>query len=80
MRDWSNKQWGAVIGFLVIFSAALIGVGVTALAVLVGVLGYFVGKFLDGELSLQELQDRAQGRTRYPDQTQQGRARPPRVE
>lgn len=79
MQGWTNKQWGALIGFLVIFSAALVGVGITALAVLVAVLGYFVGKFLDGELNLQEIQDRAQGRTRYPEQPQ-GPPRPPRVD
>lgn len=76
MQGWTNKQWGALIGFVVIFSAALIGVGVTALAVLAAVAGYFVGKFLDGELNLQEIQDRAQGRTRYPEQP----PRPPRVD
>lgn len=68
-----------MIGFLVIFSAALVGVGITALAVLAGIVGYFVGKFLDGELNLQEIQDRAQGRTRYPEQPQ-GPPRPPRVD
>lgn len=77
MHGWNNKQWGALIGFLVIFSAGLVGVGVTAIAVLVAILGYFIGKFLDGELSLQEIQDRAQGRTRYPEQ---GPPRPPRVD
>lgn len=78
MHVWTNKQWGALIGFLVIFSIGLVGVGITALAVLAAILGYFVGKFLDGELSLQEIQDRAQGRTRYPEQGQA--PRPPRVD
>lgn len=79
MNGWSNKRWGALVGFLVIFSAGLVGVGVTALAVLAAILGYLVGKFLDGELSLQQIQDRAQGRTRYPEQGQ-GPTRPPRVD
>lgn len=83
MRGWTNKQWGALIGFLVILSAGLVGVGITALAILAAILGYLVGKFLDGELSLQELQDRAQGRTRYPNQgpnQAQGPPRAPRVD
>lgn len=67
-----------MIGFLVIFSAGLVGVGVTAVAVLAAILGYFIGKFLDGELSLQEIQDRAQGRTRSPEQGSP--SRPPRVD
>lgn len=79
MHGWTNKQWCALIGFLVILSAGLVGVGVTALAILAAILGYFVGKFLDGELNLQEIQDRAQGRTRYPEQGQ-GPPRPPRVD
>jgi uncharacterized membrane protein len=62
MATWTYKQWGAVIGALVVFSIALIGVGPTALAVIFGVIGYFVGKFLDGELDLQDIQERAQGR------------------
>lgn len=79
MHVWTNKQWGALIGFLIVISVGLVGVGLTALAVLAAILGYFVGKFLDGELSLQEIQDRAQGRTRYPEQ-RQGPPRPPRVD
>lgn len=79
MHGWTNKQWGALIGFLIILSAGLVGVGITALAILAAILGYLVGKFLDGELSLQEIQDRAQGRTRYPNQSQ-GPPRAPRVE
>jgi hypothetical protein len=39
-----------------------IGAGATALVVLGGVVGYFVGKFLDGELDLEEVRARAQGR------------------
>ena len=43
------------------FSIALVGFGETALVVLFGVIGYFVGKFLDGELDVQDIQQRAQG-------------------
>ncbi len=62
MAIWTYKQWGALIGALVVFSVALVGVGPTAVAVIFGVIGYFVGKFLDGELNLQDIQQRAQGR------------------
>ena len=55
------KQWGALIGALVAFSVALIGLGETVWVVIFGVIGYFVGKFLDGELSVQDIQQRAQG-------------------
>ena len=64
MTIWTYKQWGALIGALVMFSIALVGLGDTALVVIFGVIGYFVGKFLDGELNLQDIQQRAQGRDR----------------
>lgn len=64
MITWSYKQWGAVIGALIVFSIALVGIGETALVVIFGVVGYFIGKFLDGELDLQDIQQRAQGRDR----------------
>jgi len=62
MATWTYKQWGALIGALVVFSIALVGIGETALVVIFGVIGYFVGKFLDGELNLQDIQQRAQQR------------------
>lgn len=62
MATWTYKQWGALIGALVVFSIALVGIGETALVVIFGVIGYFVGKFLDGELDLQDVRERAQGR------------------
>ena len=61
MTTWTYKQWGAVIGALVMFSIALVGFGETALVAIFGVIGYFVGKFLDGELTVQDIQQRAQG-------------------
>ena len=64
MATWTYKQWGALIGALVVFSIALVGIGETALVVIFCVIGYFVGKFLDGELNLQDIQQRAQGRDR----------------
>lgn len=64
MATWTNKQWGALIGGLVVFLIALIGLGPTALVVLAAVIGYFIGKFLDGEIDVEDLQARAQGRDR----------------
>ncbi len=78
MITWTSKHWGAVIGALIVFSASIIGIGLTALAVLAGILGYLIGKFLDGELDLADLQDRAQGRTREP--VQERSNVPPRVQ
>ena len=63
MTTWTNKHWGALIGALVVFSISLIGFGETALVVLFGVLGYFVGKFLDGEIDPEDIRARAQGRS-----------------
>ena len=61
MTTWTYKQWGAVTGALVMFSIALVGFGETALVAIFGVIGYLVGKFLDGELTVQDIQQRAQG-------------------
>ncbi|MBV9454649.1 MAG: DUF2273 domain-containing protein [Rubrobacter sp.] len=62
MIHWTNKQWGALIGALAMFSIVLVGFGGTALVVLFGVLGYLVGKFLDGELDLEDIRERSQRR------------------
>ncbi|MBA4115165.1 MAG: hypothetical protein H0X71_01750 [Rubrobacter sp.] len=62
MVTWTNKQWGAVIGAVVLLVIAWLGVGAAALVVLGGVVGYFVGSFLDGELDLSDIQRRAQRR------------------
>ena len=62
MTTWTYKHWGALIGALVVFSIALVGIGETALVVIFGIIGYFVGKFLDGELNLHDIQKRTQGR------------------
>ena len=62
MVTWTYKHWGALIGFLVVFSSDLIGVGATALGVLFALAGYLIGRFLDGELDLEDIRARAQGR------------------
>jgi uncharacterized protein YcfJ len=64
VATWTNKQWGAVIGGIVIFLLAVYGIGVAALVVLAAIIGYFIGKFLDGEIDVEEVQARAQGRSR----------------
>jgi uncharacterized membrane protein len=66
MINWTNKQWGAVIGSLVMFSIVLVGFEETVIVVLFGVLGYFVGKFLDGEIDIEDLRERSQRRRRGP--------------
>lgn len=63
MATWTNKQWGAVIGGLIVFLIAIIGIGYAALVVIGAVVGYFVGRYLDGEIDLEDLRARAQGRS-----------------
>lgn len=60
MSRWSNKQYGAVAGFLLIVLVSVIGLGTTALAIVFGVLGYFIGSYLDGEFDLEDIRVRAQ--------------------
>jgi hypothetical protein len=62
MATWTNKQWGALIAGLVVFLIALLGVGEAALVVLFAVIGYFIGKYLDGEIDAEDIRARAQGR------------------
>lgn len=62
MATWTNKHWGAAIGVLLVFLIAFIGWGPTALAILIGLIGYLIGKFLDGEIDLEDIRARAQGR------------------
>lgn len=62
MATWTNKHWGAAIGVLLVFFITFLGWGPTALAVLIGLIGYSIGKFLDGEIDLEDIRARAQGR------------------
>ncbi len=62
MVTWTNKHWGALIGALLLLVIAWLGFGAAALVVLGGVVGYFVGSFLDGELDLSDFQRRTQRR------------------
>lgn len=62
MANWTNKHWGALIGGLLVFLIAWIGIGITALIVVFAVIGYFIGKYLDGEVDLEQVRARAQGR------------------
>jgi uncharacterized membrane protein len=62
MAAWTNKQWGAVIGSLALFSMYLIGFTQTLVVVLFGIVGYFIGKYLDGEIDTEDLRAWAQGR------------------
>ncbi len=62
MATWTNKQWGALIAGLIVFLIALLGIGEAALVVIFAVIGYFIGKYLDGEIDTEDLRARAQGR------------------
>ena len=62
MATWTNKQWGAVIGALVLFSMFLIGFEETLVVVLFGIIGDVIGMFLDGEIDTEDIRARAQGR------------------
>ena len=62
MVTWTNKQWGAVIGAVILLVIAWLGFGAAALVGLGGIVGYFVGSFLDGELDVSEIQRRTQRR------------------
>jgi uncharacterized membrane protein len=62
MTNWTNKQWGALIGAVVMFLIIVIGIEETVLVALIGVLGYFIGKFLDGDLDLEDIRERSQRR------------------
>jgi uncharacterized protein YcfJ len=62
MVTWTNKHWGALIGAVVLLVIAWLGFGAAALVVIGGVVGYFIGSFLDGELDVSDIQRRAQRR------------------
>jgi membrane protein YqaA with SNARE-associated domain len=62
MVTWTNKHWGALIGAAILLVIAWLGLGAAALVVLGGVIGYFIGKFLDGEIDVEDVRERAQGR------------------
>ena len=62
MVTWTNKQWGALIGGVVLLVIVWLGFGAAALVVIGGVVGYFIGSFLDGELDVSDIQRRAQRR------------------
>jgi hypothetical protein len=62
MVTWTNKHWGALIGAAVLLIIVWLGLGAAALVVIGGVIGYFIGKFLDGEIDLEDVRERAQGR------------------
>jgi hypothetical protein len=62
MATWTNKQWGALLAGLVVFLIALVGVGEAALVVVFAIIGYFIGKYLDGEIDTEDIRARAQGR------------------
>jgi len=62
MINWTNKQWGALIGAVVTFLIIVIGLDKAALVALIGVLGYFIGKFLDGDFDIEDIRERSRRR------------------
>ena len=62
MITWTNKQWGALIGAVVLLVVVWLGFGAAALVVIGGVIGYFIGSLLDGDLDFSDIQRRAQRR------------------
>jgi uncharacterized membrane protein len=46
----------------VLFSMFLIGFEETLVVVLFGIIGYVIGKYLDGEIDIDDIRARAQGR------------------
>ncbi|MEU7611344.1 hypothetical protein [Micromonospora sp. NPDC049204] len=54
----SRQQFGFLAGFLAVAVWALAGIGVAALAVLAGLLGWLVVRVLDGDLTVTGLGDR----------------------
>ncbi len=61
MNTWSYKQIGGLIGAVAILIWVWLGFGEMVAVILGGVVGYFVGSFLDGTLDLSEIQQRARG-------------------
>jgi hypothetical protein len=62
MPALSYREWGAVIGVVLVVLGAWLGVGITAVAIVCGIIGYLVGRFLEGELDIGAIQQRARGR------------------
>ncbi|MFF5180811.1 hypothetical protein ACFY2Q_22515 [Micromonospora sp. NPDC000316] len=60
----SRQQFGFLAGFLGVAVWALAGVEVTAVALLVGLLGWLVVRVLDGDLAVTGLGDRTGSRRR----------------
>jgi hypothetical protein len=72
MATWTNKQWWALIAGLAAYLVFLIGFEETAVVALFAIAGYFVGKYLDGEIDLEVVRARAQGRARGRDPAESG--------
>ncbi|TCJ20485.1 DUF2273 domain-containing protein [Rubrobacter taiwanensis] len=62
--NWTMKNYGALIGGIIVFLIVWLGFASAVLVVAGAIIGYFIGRFLDGELDLSDLQDRARGSRR----------------
>jgi len=62
LRAFSYREWGAIIGVGLVLVGTTLGVGITVVAIVLGIIGYLVGRFLEGELDVEGLQERVRGR------------------
>ncbi len=62
MPVWSYREWGAIIGVVLVVIGIWLGVGDAAIAIVGGIIGYLIGRFLEGELDFGDLQERARRR------------------
>jgi hypothetical protein len=58
----SGRQFGFLVGFLIVWVIGLAGWWVAVGAVLVGIVGYLVARYLEGDLDLEDLGARLQSR------------------
>ncbi|WP_273844067.1 hypothetical protein [Rubrobacter calidifluminis] len=63
MSSFSYREWGAIIGVGLVIVGSTLGVGITVVAIILGIVGYLVGRFLEGELDVEEIQERVRGRS-----------------
>ena len=56
------REWGAIIGVVLVVIGIWHGAGAAAIAIVGGIIGYLIGRFLEGELDLGDLQERARRR------------------
>lgn len=56
----SSRHFGFLVGFFTVWAIALLGWWVALAAVLVGIAGYLIARYLEGDLDLEDLGARLQ--------------------